>query len=119
MIDTIEMGKTYFELNDTIDTHDSLIEFFKDLGFELIENKSLGNEMFNRVSRFTDNNGLTFDVIWFKNLAHLRFGEWKNNFVEFYFTKIIGSYLPYCDHNTLDFLDEDKRTFKLAITINR
>lgn len=117
-METAVMGKLYFELNDTTETHEQLINFFtEDLGFELIKNKPLGNETyFNRVSQFTDNNGLVFDVIWYKNLANLRFGEWGKAFFECSFNKIIGSYIPNCDHITLDFLNNGKRTMLVSVS---
>jgi hypothetical protein len=109
-----EMGIRYFKLDNTIETHEKLIQFFIDMGFNHLIDKPLGNEMFNRVSTFTDDKTLTFDVIWFKNLAHLRFGKWGESFVEVNFNEIIGSYLPNCDHETLDFLYEGKRVCLLS-----
>lgn len=109
------MGQIYFQLNDTTDTKEYLNQFFIDLGFQLLKKKPLGDELFNRVSRFTNNDGLEFDVIWFRNLAHIRFGEWGKAFVEISFTKIIGSYVPNVDHNCFDFLDGEKKTGQISI----
>ena len=70
-MDRVNMGEVYFELNNTTETKEQLNQFFIDLGFQLLKKKPLGDELFNRVSRFTNNDGLEFDVIWFKNLAHI------------------------------------------------
>lgn len=114
-MERVNMGQIYFELNNTTDTKEQLEQFFIDLGFQLFEKKPLGNELFNRVSRFTNNDGLEFDIIWFKNLAHIRFGEWGKAFIECSFTKIIGSYAPNYEHLTFDFIDNRNRTSKISI----
>lgn len=115
MIKQVKMGEVCFELDNTVKTHEQLIEFFKSLGFILIKNESLGNEIFNRTSQFTNNDGLMFNIIWFKNLAHLRIGEWGKAFIECNFTKIIGSFIPNSGHVTLDFINVNNRTFTLSI----
>jgi len=117
-MNSVVMGQVYFELDNTTETKEKLSQFFIDAGFELLEKKLLGNELFSRVSRFTNNDGLEFDVIWFRNLAHIRFGEWNKAYIEFTFTKIIGSYVPDVDHFTFDFLDNQNRTGKISIKRN-
>lgn len=114
-MNNVKMGQVYFELNNSTETKEQLDQFFLDLGFQLVKKKPLGDELFNRVSRFTNNDGLEFDVIWFRNLAHIRFGEWNKAYIEFTFTKIIGSYVPDIDHFTFDFLDNQNRTGKISI----
>lgn len=115
-IETVEMGKIYFELNDTTKTKEELDEFFISLGLRLIKKKPLGDELFfSRVSNFTNDDGLEFDVIWFKNLAHIRFGEWGKAFIEIPFTKIIASYIPNSGHLSFDFLNIENKTGEISI----
>lgn len=110
-----EMGKVYFELDNSIETKEKLDQFFVDLGLTIVKNKSLGDEFFNRVSQVTDNDELTFDVIWYKNLATIRFGGKGTAFLECKFNKIVGSYLPYVERVTLDFYNGQHRTCTLAV----
>lgn len=117
-MDSVQMGVTYFELDDTVETHEKLIQFFKDLGFTLVKNKPLGSELCNRVSQFTDNNGLEFDVIWYRNLAHIRFGTWGKSLFECGFDKIAGAWLPFADHITLSLFNGKEKTATLAIAKN-
>jgi len=114
-MDNVKMGEVYFELNNTTDTKEQLDQFFIDLGFQLLKKKPLGDELFNRVSRFTNNDGLEFDIIWFKNLAHIRFGEWGKAFFEYSFIKIIGSYIPNSGHYCFDFIDNQNKTGQISI----
>jgi len=74
MIDRVEMGKVYFELDNTTETRDSLFDFFIKLGFAIVKKPKYNEPNYCRSATFT-NNGLTFDVIWFRNLAHIRIGE--------------------------------------------
>jgi len=60
-MNNVKMGQVYFELNNSTETKEQLDQFFLDLGFQLVKKKPLGDELFNRVSRFTNNNGLEFD----------------------------------------------------------
>lgn len=115
MIDKVEMGKVYFKLDNTIETREPLFNLFLKLGFTLVKTPSFNEPNFYRSATFTNNDGLTFKVIWFRNLAHIRIGEWGKVFVENSFTKIVGSYIPNCEHHTLDFLDGDKKTITLSI----
>lgn len=117
-MNNVKMGQVYFELNNSTETKEQLDQFFLDLGFQLVKKKPLGDELFNRVSRFTNNNGLEFDVVWFKNLAHIRLGEWGKAFIEITFTKIIGSYIPNSGHYCFDFIDVDKKTGQISVKIN-
>lgn len=114
---TTEMGKTYFELSDgKIETKEELNEFFKQYGFEIVAENTLGDEeCFKRVTRFGNGRGLEFDVIWFVNLVHIRFGDWDSGYMEGSFTSIMGSYLPDVDHLTFDFNDRGKRTLRFSV----
>ena len=78
----IKMGETCFTLDSSIATKEPLFDFFKDLGFELIKEPSFDEPNFSRAATFTNNDGLTFDVVWFRNLAHIRIGEWGKAFFE-------------------------------------
>jgi hypothetical protein len=109
-----EMGIEYFKLNGTTDTKEKLHNFFLELGFTFL-GEVKEEYGFSRTDQFTDNNGLDFEVIWFVNLAHIRFGNWKNSLFEISFDSIIGSYLPYCDHETLSFLYNGKTTATIAV----
>lgn len=111
----VKMGEIYFKLDNTTETKEQLDNFFLELGFTLVKNKPLGSELFNRVSQFTNNDGLTFDVIWYKNLSHIRIGEWGKAFFENTFDRIVGSYIPNYEHITLDFMCGDKRTATLSV----
>lgn len=115
MIESVEMGKVYFELDNSTETREPLFDFFLQLGFALVKKPSFGEPGYHMAAQFTDNNGLTFDVIWFRNLAHIRIGEWGKAFIECSFTKIIGSFIPNSGHFTLDFMNGKNRT----ITISR
>ena len=47
-------------------------------------------------------------------MCNIRFGnEFENDFGEITFEGIQGSYLPYCDHNTIDFVYKGKSFFSL------
>lgn len=114
-IDKVEMGKVYFKLDNTTETKESLFNFFLKLGFILVKTPSFKEPNFHRSATFTNNDGLSFEVIWFRNLAYIRIGQWGKAFVENSFTKIVGSYIPNSEHHTLDFLDGDKRTITLSV----
>jgi hypothetical protein len=101
--------------DNTTETKEQLFNFFLKLGFTLIKKPTFNETNFHRSATFTNNDGLTFDVIWFRNLAHIRIGEWGKAFIENSFTKIVGSYIPNSGHYTLDLLDEDKRTITISI----
>jgi hypothetical protein len=109
------MGEVYFQLDNSTDTKESLFDLFKQLGFILLKEPKFGEAGYFRTATFTNNDGLIFDIIWFKNLAHIRIGEWGKAFVECSFTKIQGSYIPNNEHITLDFVDVDKRTCTLSV----
>lgn len=111
-----EMGSTCFQLDGTVNSREELETFLVNLGLTMVKKKPLGsNDSYNRVSEFTDGQGLIFGIIWFINLVTVHFGTNYGNFIEFEFNKIIGSYLPYTDHITLDFMYGTNRVAKIAI----
>lgn len=110
------MEKVYFQLDCTTKTKEKLNDFFEQYGFKVVVRKPLGREEhFKRITRYTNNKGLEFDVIWFINLAHIRFGDWESGYMENSFTKITGSYLQDVNHFTFDFKDGNKTTLKISI----
>lgn len=110
----VEMGKTYFALDNTTETQEPMIEFFKSLGLDLFERVE-GFCGYSRESIFTNHRGFMFSVIWYRNLAKIRIGEWGGAFVEIDFTSIRGSYLSRSDHMTFDFYNGNDRTGTLSI----
>jgi len=118
MIESIEMGKVYFELDNSTETKEPLFSLFEKLGFTLVKKPSFDEPGYYRTATYTNNNGLTFDVIWFRNLAHIRIGEWGKAFIKCSFTKIIGSYLPNSEHLTLDFMNGENKTYTLSVKNN-
>jgi len=111
----IEMGNSYFKLDNTTATKEKLDAFLSDLGFEKVKRESTNLDDYDRCSKFTDGKNLTFDVIWYRNLCHIRIGKWGESFIEIPFTEIIGCYLPNVGHNTADFYNDDSRTGTLSI----
>lgn len=110
------MSNVLFRVNNCISTKKDLNKFFINQGFRLIKNKSLGDEVgIKRVSEFTNDKGLTFDIIWFKNLAYLRIGEWGKGFIEIAFTEIRLASIGNLGHCTFTFSENNKRTFTLSI----
>jgi hypothetical protein len=109
---TVEMGNTYFMLDGSTGTKQPLIDFFVNSGFRLVENSDPEDY---HTFCFTDDKGLDLEIVWYRNLSHIRFGNWDNTFCEVRFTRIVGSWLPREDHNTFDFYDEDKYSCTLAI----
>lgn len=115
MTQKVEMGKVYFNLDGTTETKEKLNDFFISHGFKRVDEKPLGSEMYKRVSRFTNEKKLEFDVIWFINLCHVRFGDWESGYIENIFTSIEGSYVPDVGHMTFDFKDNGKTTLRISI----
>lgn len=109
-----KMKECYFELDNTTETKDKLYQFFTDLGFRIIP-KTAKNE-FNRGETFTNDNGFTFDVIWFRNVSTIRFGTFGKAFIECSFDKIIGSLVPYSKHITLDFINGTIKTCSFSVS---
>ena len=114
-IKSIEMGKVYFGLDDSIETKEPLFNFFEQLGFTVVKKPSFDEPGFNRTITYTNNDGLTFDVIWFRNLCTISIGEWGKAFIECSFNKIIGSYLPNSEHLTLDFMHGNHKVITLSV----
>ena len=111
-----EMGKVYFQIDGTTEGKEKLDDFFKQCGFrEVYEEPLSGEEYFKRTTRYANNNGLGFYVIWFVNVAHIRFGDWASGYMESSFTKIVGSYLQDVDHSTFNFMMVDKTTLKISL----
>lgn len=106
-----EMGKTYFEckFGDT-STLDVLKKFFIGLGFEQINNESVRPLIYKK-------GNCKIKIIWFHNVCEIRqeFDSFDGIITESSFDKIIGSFLPYVNHETFSFYNKDVETFKLAI----
>lgn len=112
----IEMGKVYWKIDNTKETYDTLIETLESFGLVNTNQRELGQEIcFKRVCDWKTNGGLSFSTIWYINLCHLRLGEYESDLAEITFDSIIGSYLPYADHNTIDFVYRGNTVFKLAL----
>lgn len=112
----IEMGKVYWKIDNTTNTFDTLKTTLESFGIIAVNQRPLGTEFgFHRVIDWETPNGITFSTIWHINLCTIRIGEWEVDLAEMDFDGIIGSYLPYADHNTIDFIYKGNRVFKLAI----
>lgn len=112
----IEMGTTYWKTNGTTETFEQLISTLESFGLVKINQRTLGTEMeFKRVCDWETKGGLKFSTIWYVNTCYIRWGEWETDLAEIYFDKIIGSYLPYADHLTIDFTYKDNTMFRLAL----
>lgn len=110
------MGKVYWKIDGSTNTFESLNETLEGFGLLKIDQRPLGTEFgFNRVSVWKTKGGLLFSTIWYKNLCHIRFGEFENDIAEITFDAIQGSYLPYSEHNTVDFVYRGNAVSKLAI----
>jgi hypothetical protein len=110
-----EMGKLYFKIDGTTESRDKLIKFFEDWGFKSEPKSEVGDEYYKRGILFTNSTGFSVYVIWFINLVYIKIGEWGKGFMEVTFTEIVGSYVPYVDHNTFDFIYDKNRVLVLAI----
>lgn len=106
-------GRICFELNNNPDSQEPLNEFFMGLGFDVAGRK--GDQYFKRITTFKDKHGLQFDIIWFKNISTIRFGEWGKSFVDIVFEKIVDANVPNVNHLTLDFMVGGKRTASMSI----
>lgn len=116
----IEMGKMYWKADNTVDTFNTLKSFLESLGIVALNQRPLGSEFgFERVIDWKTPTGLQFSTIWYVNLCNIRFGnEFENDLGEITFDGIQGSYLPYCDHDTIDFVYKGNTVFRLALKRN-
>lgn len=113
----IEMGKVYWKVDNSTITFDTLKTTLESFGLIAENQKPLGDEFgFKRVIDWKTPTGLQFSTIWYVNLCHIRFGnEWENDLAEITFDGIQGSYLPYSDHDTIDFIYRGNTVFRLAL----
>ena len=112
----IEMGKVYWKIDGSTNTFDTLKTTLENFGLVVKNQKPLGTEFgFKRVVDWVTENGLYFSTIWFKNICTIRIGNWEGDLAEVEFDAIQGSYLPYCDHETIDFTYKGCRVFRLAL----
>lgn len=115
----IEMGKVYWKIDNTKETFNTLAETLASFGITNTNQRELGTEMgFKRVYDWKTNGGLSFSTIWYINLCTLRFGDYESDVAEVTFDSIMGSYGPYADHNTIDFVYRGNTVFKLALRYN-
>ena len=116
----VEMGATYWKIDGTVNTFDTLKSQLESFGLIAINQRPLGDEFgFKRVIDWETPTGLHFSTIWHINICNIRFGnEFENDFGEITFEGIQGSYLPYCDHNTIDFVYKGNTMYRLALKRN-
>ena len=116
----IEMGKTYWKIDNTTSTFDTLKSTLESFGIIAVNQRPLGDEFgFKRVIDWRTPTGLQFSTIWHINLCNIRFGnEWENDLGEIMFDMIQGSFLPYVDHDTIDFVYRGNTMFRLALKNN-
>jgi len=111
-----ESGKMYFKLDGTIESKERLISFLETYGFSVVKWKPLGiSETYNRVTELKHKNGLTFDIVWFINLCHVRVGEWGKGILECDFNEITGAVTQWVDHDVLSFGHNGKKVMTLAV----
>lgn len=112
----IEMGKIYWRVDNTTNTFETLKSTLESFGLIALQQKPLGDEFgFKRVADWKTPSGIFFSTIWYTNLCHIRFGEWDEDFAEISFDSIAGSFGPYCDHDTIDFMYKGNPMFRLAL----
>ena len=116
----IEMGKVYWKSDGSINTFETLSTTLTSFGIRKVKQKPLGREFgFERVVDWETPTGLQFSTIWYVNLSNIRFGnEWEDDLGEIMFDEIRGSYLPYADHDTIDFAYKGNTMFRLALKSN-
>ena len=111
-----ESGKMYFKLDDNTNSRERLISFLETYGFTVVKEKPLGtNEFYNRITELKHKNGLTFDIIWFINLCHVRIGEWGKGIIECDFNEIMGAWTQWVDHDVLSFVHNGNKVMTLAV----
>ena len=111
----VEQNKSYFKLNNDINSKDKLIEYLKSLGLSLLEKRKESEDLFQRTFYFSDGNELEFGICWFKNISHVEFGIWNGSFISFMFDEIRGAITPYIAHDTYAFYYEGKQVAVFAI----
>lgn len=117
---SIEMGKMYWKADGTVGTFEDLEYLLENFGLVILNKRPLGDEFsFKRVIDWQTPTGLQFSTIWYVNLCNIRFGnEFENDLGEIMFDGIQGSYLPYSDHDTIDFVYKGNTMFRLALKRN-
>ena len=112
----IEMGKVYWKIDNTAETFEGLRTTLESFGLHMIDQKPLGDEFgFKRVFDWQTNGGISFSTIWYINLCTIRIGSWESDLAEINFDSIQGSYSPYGEHETIDFVCRGNTTFRLAL----
>ena len=113
----VEMGKMYWKIDNTVYTFDTLKSFLESFGIVALNQRPSSSEFgFKRVIDWQTPTGMQFSTIWHINLCTIRFGsKWENDLGDIVFDGIQGSYIPYSDHNTIDFVHNGNITFKLAL----
>lgn len=112
----VEMGKTYWKIDNTTNSFDTLISTIEGFGIVAENKRPFGDEYgFKRVVDWKTPCGLAFSTIWHINLCTIRLGDWDSDFAEIHFDRICGSYGPYCNHDTIDFIHKGEPMFRLAL----
>ena len=112
----IEMGKLYWKTDNTTNTFDTLKSTLEGFGLVAVNQRALGDEFgFKRVIDWRTPCGISFSTIWYVNLCNIRFGEWDGDLAEIRFDSIQGSYGPFADHDTIDFMHRGDPMFRLAL----
>ena len=112
----IEMGKVYWKIDNTTNTFDTLKATLESFGIVAVNLKPLGTEFgFKRVIDWQTAHGISFSTIWHINLCNIRIGEWDSDLAEITFDSIVGSYLPYAEHETIDFVYRGNTVLRLAL----
>ena len=110
----VERGCLYFELDGTVDSKEKLEEFFEKFGFT---HKPINHDKygFSRQTEFKNKHGFKFTIVWFVNLAHIRFGTWETGHFESDFTSIKGALTQNCDNATFKFYDGNNATIQFSV----
>ena len=112
----IDMGRRYWAIDKTTESFETLIKTLESFGLEKIEQKALEDEFgFKRLTDWKTKGGFSFSIIWFVNLCHIRFGDWNSDLAEITFDAIEGSYVPFAEHDTIDFTYRGNTVFRLAL----
>ena len=113
---SIVMGKVYWKIDGSTETFETLNTTLENFGLVKTNQIPLGDEFgFKRVCVWETKGGMSFSTIWYINLCNIRFGEWDTDLAEITFDSIQGSYLPYSDHDTIDFVYRGNTVLRLAI----
>jgi len=113
-MDKVANGKVYFKLDDSTETKELLNDFFHKLGFKS-KPISIDKYGFSRQTEFSNPLGIKFTIVWFVNLAHVRFGTWDSYHFESSFTSIRGSWVQNSDQATFQFYYKDEPTISFSI----